>query len=78
MTNRKEELTALQNLLHFAVVGTESTVQLKVICVIEKRAAQGEEKFLEREERGHIGGAVPCLLGLRWHLLPTRHLTNIP
>lgn len=40
------ELTSLQDLLDFDVVGTEAAVVLEVVGVVEKRSSQREEQFL--------------------------------
>jgi len=39
-------LTLYKNLWDFGVAGAESTVDFKAVCVVQKRASQGEEDFL--------------------------------
>ncbi len=39
--------TSFQNFLHLNVIGTEAAVKLEMICIVQERSAQGEEKFLD-------------------------------
>lgn len=39
-------LTLHEDLRDFGVAGTESTVDLKPVCIVQERASEGEEDFL--------------------------------
>lgn len=51
-------LTLYEDLGDFGVTGTESTVDLKTICIVEEGAAQREEDFLWRRDSSYQTGRL--------------------
>lgn len=47
VVGRGETCTSLQDFLDLDVVGTEATVELEVISVVQEGSTQREEKLLE-------------------------------